>query len=61
MQLQGEQGDGRTEELLENLQAAMRKHMSTRKLRFLLYPSGLLDEDLKKIRKNKAGVIWLGT
>ena len=38
----------------------MRKHMSTKKLRFLLYPSGLLDEDLAKIEKDKAGVIWLG-
>ena len=47
-------------DLIKNLQVAMRKHMTTRKLRFLLYPKGLLDEDLAKIEKNKAGVIWLG-
>ena len=47
-------------DLIRNLQWAMRKHMSTRKLRFLLYPSGLLDDDLAKVEKDKAGVIWLG-
>jgi DNA repair photolyase len=47
-------------DLIKNLQVAMRKHMTTRKLRFLLYPSGLLDEDLAKVEKNKAGAIWLG-
>ena len=47
-------------DLIKNLQRAMRKHMSTRKLRFLLYPSGLLDEDLARIEKDNAGVIWLG-
>jgi DNA repair photolyase len=46
--------------LIRNLQKAMRKHMSTRKLRFLLYPSGLLVEDLAKVEKDRAGVIWLG-
>lgn len=46
--------------LIKNLQVAMRKHMSTRKLRFLLYPTGLLDQDLAKIRRSKAGVVWLG-
>lgn len=45
--------------LIKNLQVAMRKHMSTRKLRFLLYPSGLLDGDLAKVEKKKTGVIWL--
>ena len=46
--------------LVKNLQKAMRKHMSAKKLRFLLYPSNLLDEDLAKLQKDKAGVIWLG-
>ena len=45
--------------LIKNLQVAMRKHMSTRKLRFPIYPSGLLDDDLAKIERRKAGVIWL--
>ena len=47
-------------DLIKNLQRAMRKHMTTRKLRFLLYPANLLDEDLAKVEKDKAGVIWLG-
>ena len=47
-------------DLIRSLQRAMRKHMTTRKLRFLLYPSGLLDEDLAKVERDKAGVIWLG-
>ena len=46
--------------LVKNLQVAMRRHLNTEKLRFLLYPSGLLDDDLAKIEKDKAGVIWLG-
>jgi hypothetical protein len=47
-------------DLIKNLQRVMRKHMIARKLRFLLYPSGLLDEDRKKLEKDKSGVIWLG-
>ena len=46
--------------LVGNLQVAMRKHMSIRQLRFLLYPTGLSEPDEAKIRKNGAGVIWLG-
>ena len=37
----------------------MRRHMTIEKLRFLLYPSGLTDQDQKTIRKDDAGVIWL--
>jgi hypothetical protein len=30
------------------------------KLRFLLYPSHLTDADRRRIRRNDAGVKWLG-
>jgi DNA repair photolyase len=46
--------------LIKSIQTAMRRHLNTKKLRFLLYPSGLLDEDLVRIEKDTAGVIWLG-
>ena len=45
--------------LLKNLQQAMRKHMATGKLRFLLYPKGLTDHDRQAIQKDDAGVVWL--
>ena len=45
--------------LVRTLQMAMRGHMSTAKLRFLLYPTGLKPEDEAAIRKRAAGVIWL--
>jgi len=45
--------------LLQNIQKAMRKHMNTTKLRFLLYPSGLAEQDCRTIQKDDAGVIWL--
>jgi len=48
-----------TVELLRNVQAAMRKHMSVKQLRFLLYTSALTPEDEARIRKDPAGVIWL--
>jgi len=44
---------------LRNVQAAMRKHMSVKQLRFLLYTSALTPEDEARIRKDPAGVIWL--
>ena len=45
--------------LVQNIQKAMRKHMNTKKLRFLLYPSGLAQQDCKMIKRNDAGVVWL--
>jgi DNA repair photolyase len=45
--------------LLQNLQEAMRKHLATKKLRFLLYPSGLAKKDRRTIEKDDAGVVWL--
>ena len=47
-------------ELLANVQQSVRKHSHIAKLRFLLYPSRLLPEDLARIRQDDAGVLWLG-
>jgi hypothetical protein len=46
-------------DLLHNLQRAMRKYMTTRKLRFLLYPEALTDRDRRAIQKKDSGVVWL--
>ncbi len=48
-----------TANLVRNIQKAMRRHMTLEKLRVLLYPSGLTDQDQKTIRADDAGVIWL--
>ena len=45
--------------LIRSVQGAMRRHMTTKKLRFLLYPKKLVDEDQARIRKADAGVVWL--
>jgi DNA repair photolyase len=45
--------------LVQNIQKAVRKHMTAKKLRFLLYPSGLTEQDCRTIQRNDAGVIWL--
>jgi DNA repair photolyase len=46
-------------QLVRNMQASMRKHMSIEQLRFLLYPTGLSKKDYKTIKKDDLGVIWL--
>ena len=46
--------------LLANVQRSIRTYSEITKLRFLLYPSRLLLEDVKTIRKDDVGVIWLG-
>jgi|GEM_PF-6678264 len=46
--------------LIRSVQRAMRKHSDIDKLRFLLYPSGLLPQHKAEILKDNAGVIWLG-
>jgi DNA repair photolyase len=48
-----------TRQLIGHLQRAMRKHRIIRKLRFLLYPSGLTETDKSAIRKDDTGVVWL--
>jgi DNA repair photolyase len=45
--------------LVQNIQQAMRTHMNTGKLRFLLYPKGLAENDCQTIKKHDAGVVWL--
>lgn len=45
--------------LVRNVQAAMRKHMSISELRLLLYPSGLAEQDKARIQMDSAGVVWL--
>ena len=46
-------------ELLANIQRSMRKHSDISKLRFLLYPKRLTDEDLTRIKSDDEGVVWL--
>ena len=47
-------------ELIADLQQVMRKRGMIDKLRFLLYSSGLTEQDKAIIRKDDEGVIWLG-
>jgi len=51
---------GYVADLITNVQRAMRQHSDISKLRFLLYPSNLLPEHVEAIKKDDAGVIWLG-
>jgi len=46
--------------LIARVQNAVREHSDITKLRFLLYPSGLLPEDRARIKQDDAGVVWLG-
>jgi len=45
--------------LVQHVQHAVRHHSDVRKLRFLLYPSGLANEDAQEIRMDDEGVVWL--
>lgn len=47
-------------ELIAKVQRSTRKHLVIGKLRFLLYPSNLLPEHVEQIRRDDAGVAWLG-
>jgi len=47
-------------DLIRNVQKSVRRHSDISKLRFLLYPSNLLPEHADEIRKDDAGVVWLG-
>ena len=47
-------------ELVSRVQQAVRTQSDISKLRFLLYPSGLLPQDRARIERDDAGVIWLG-
>jgi len=47
-------------ELISNVQRSVRKLSDISRLRFLLYPSRLTEEDTPRIKQDDAGVIWLG-
>jgi len=47
-------------QLISDVQRAIRKHFSIKKLRILLYPSNLTPQDLKAIRRDDQGIVWLG-
>ena len=47
--------------LLHNVQRSICKYSQITKLRFLLYPSRLLPEDVNTICKDDSGIIWLGS
>jgi len=47
-------------DLIVNVQQSMRRQSDIGKLRFLLYPARLTDEDRARIASDDAGVIWLG-
>ena len=46
-------------DLIKDAQVAVRKYSDINKLRFLLYPKYLLDEDRVRIAEDDEGVIWL--
>jgi len=46
--------------LIGHVQSSVRRFHDIKKLRFLLYPSRLRNEDLATIRRDDAGVVWLG-
>ncbi|MFC1762815.1 radical SAM protein [Planctomycetota bacterium] len=48
-----------TTDLAKNAQRAVRKYSDIAKLRFLLYPKRLLDEDKATIMADDEGIIWL--
>jgi DNA repair photolyase len=47
-------------DLVQKLQGAITLYGMDGKLRYLLYPKNLTDADRNRIRKNDAGVVWLG-
>lgn len=47
-------------DLITNVQASARRHSDVSKVRFLVYPSRLTAQDAAEIKKDDAGVIWLG-
>ncbi|MGA7744370.1 MAG: hypothetical protein WBP56_09665 [Polyangia bacterium] len=49
-----------TVRLASNLQEVLRRHGALDKLRFLLYPSNLTEEDVAQLRREAEGIVWLG-
>ncbi len=46
--------------LILNVQRSVREHYDIERLRVLLYPSRLTPADAEQIRRDDAGVVWLG-
>ena len=46
--------------LIKLVQREVRANYDIKRLRFLLYPSRLTQEGLDEIRRDDAGVVWLG-
>ena len=46
-------------DLITSLQRSIRKHYDINKFRFLLYPAGLMTNDLQTIQRDDGGVVWL--
>jgi DNA repair photolyase len=49
-----------TATLISNIQRSVYRFQDINRLRILLYPSNLKTEELKQIKKDDRGVIWLG-
>jgi DNA repair photolyase len=47
-------------DLIRHIQHSVRRFHDLSKLRFLLYPDGLTPSDVATIRRDDAGVVWLG-
>ena len=47
-------------DLVRTVQASVRRFSDISKLRFLLYPSRLLEVDRRRIEQDDEGVVWLG-
>jgi DNA repair photolyase len=47
-------------DLVQKLQVAISRYGMDGKLRYLLYPKKLNEADRNRIRKNDAGIVWLG-
>jgi len=45
--------------LVRTVQSSVRRLSDIRNLRFLLYPSGLLEADRRRIEQDDEGVVWL--
>ncbi len=45
--------------LIANVQQSVRRHGDIKDLRFLLYSKGMAPADLTRVRRDKAGIIWL--
>jgi DNA repair photolyase len=46
--------------LIRTVQESVRRHLSIDRLRVLLYPSRLDPADVKRLREDEAGIVWLG-